>query len=69
MSDSASLSLPRRAAVNPTPLGAALLLILLGTWYLAQNVGARLAALYIVGALLGGSSSPTAAAPACARRC
>jgi uncharacterized membrane protein YedE/YeeE len=53
MSDSASLSFPRRAAVNPAPLGVSLLLILLGTWYLAQSVGARLAALYIVGALLG----------------
>jgi len=53
MSNTASLPLPRRADINRTPLGVSFLLILLGTWYLAQNVGARLAALYVVGALLG----------------
>lgn len=53
MSNTASLPLPRRADINPAPLGVSILLILLGTWYLAQNVGGRLAALYVVGALLG----------------
>jgi hypothetical protein len=53
MSDSASSSLRRRAAINPRPLGVSLVLILLGAWYLAQNVGARQSALYVVGALLG----------------
>ncbi|PVX37403.1 hypothetical protein C8C92_4048 [Janthinobacterium sp. 78] len=42
-----------RAAINPKPLGVALLLIVLGAWYLAQTVGATLSALYVVGALLG----------------
>jgi len=53
MSNTASLPLPRRADINPAPLGVSILLIVLGTWYLAQNVGGRLAALYVVGALLG----------------
>ena len=39
--------------MNPKPLGIALLLILLGAWYLSQVVGARQGALYVVGALLG----------------
>ncbi|QJE01473.1 YeeE/YedE family protein [Massilia forsythiae] len=53
MPDSASLPLPRRAAVNPGPLGVSLTLIALGAVYLAQGVGARQSALYVVGALLG----------------
>jgi uncharacterized membrane protein YedE/YeeE len=53
MSALASSSLRRRAAINPRPLGVSLVLILLGAWYLAQNVGARQSALYVVGALLG----------------
>jgi uncharacterized membrane protein YedE/YeeE len=53
MSTTASLPLPRRADINPAPLGISILLILIGTWYLAANVGGRLAALYVVGALLG----------------
>jgi uncharacterized protein len=52
MSDLAT-SLPRRANINPGPLGIAALLIVLGAWYLGQTVGARQAALYVVGALLG----------------
>jgi uncharacterized membrane protein YedE/YeeE len=52
-SDSAVLSTPPRVDINPKPFGVALLLILLGAWYLAQNVGGRLAALFVVGALLG----------------
>jgi uncharacterized membrane protein YedE/YeeE len=53
MSNSASLPLPRRADINPKALGVSLVLILLGAWYLAQNVGGRLSALFVVGALLG----------------
>jgi uncharacterized membrane protein YedE/YeeE len=53
MSHSASPSLLRRADINPSPLGISLLLIVLGAWYLAQEVGASQAALYVVGALLG----------------
>jgi uncharacterized membrane protein YedE/YeeE len=53
MSHSASPSLLRRADINPSPLGISLLLIVLGAWYLAHEVGARQAALYVVGALLG----------------
>jgi uncharacterized membrane protein YedE/YeeE len=53
MTDSATLSLPRRADINIKPFGVALVLILLGAWYLAQAVGPRQAALYGVGALLG----------------
>jgi uncharacterized membrane protein YedE/YeeE len=54
MTSSAISSLGGRSvALNPKPLGVALLLILLGAWYLAQNVGARFAALFVVGALLG----------------
>ncbi|SAL85649.1 putative inner membrane protein [Caballeronia arvi] len=52
MSDLAT-PLPRRANTNPGPLGIAALLIVLGAWYLGQTVGARQAALYVVGALLG----------------
>lgn len=44
---------PRRSAINPTPLGVALALILLGAWYLAQAISPRQSALYVVGALLG----------------
>jgi uncharacterized membrane protein YedE/YeeE len=53
MSVAASTSLPRRADINPKPLGVSLLLIVLGAWYLAQEAGARQAALFVVGALLG----------------
>ncbi|QGZ38638.1 hypothetical protein IP92_01011 [Pseudoduganella flava] len=53
MSSTASPSLPVRTAVNAQPMGIALLLIALGAWYLAQAVGPKQAALYIVGALLG----------------
>jgi hypothetical protein len=53
MSNSASLALPPRSAVNTTPLGMSLLLILLGAWYLAHEVSGRQSALYLVGALLG----------------
>ena len=53
MSNSASLALPARPGVNPTPLAVSLLLILLGAWYLAQAVSPRQSALYVVGALLG----------------
>jgi uncharacterized membrane protein YedE/YeeE len=52
MSDLAT-SLPRRADINPKPLGMAALLIVLGAVYLGQAVGVRQAALYVVGALLG----------------
>ena len=53
MSTSASLSLPRRPAVNLKPFGVALFLIVIGALYLAQVVSGIQAALYIVGALLG----------------
>ena len=53
MSDTATSPLRLRAAINPKPLGVALVLIVLGAWYLAQTVGATQAALYVVGALLG----------------
>lgn len=53
MSDTAMSPLRLRAAINPKPLGVALLLIVLGAWYLAQSVGIKQAALYVVGALLG----------------
>jgi uncharacterized membrane protein YedE/YeeE len=53
MSAAASPTLPHGANVNPKPLGVSLLLILLGAWYLAQNVDAKHAALFGVGALLG----------------
>jgi uncharacterized protein len=52
MSDLAT-PFPRRADIDPKPLGVALLLIVLGAWYLAQSVGPRQSALYVVGALLG----------------
>jgi len=45
--------MPRRAELNPKPLGVSLLLIVLGAWYLAQAVDAKHAALFVVGALLG----------------
>ena len=45
--------MPRRADLDPKPLGVSLLLIILGAWYLAQTVDARHAALFVVGALLG----------------
>ncbi|REG52058.1 sulfur transporter [Paraburkholderia sp. BL6669N2] len=51
-----STSLPRvsrRFDTDPKPLGVALVLIALGTVYLAQTVSGRQAALYLVGALLG----------------
>lgn len=51
MPDQASVS--RRADINLKPFGVASLLILLGAWHLAQAVGPRQAALYVVGALLG----------------
>jgi uncharacterized membrane protein YedE/YeeE len=53
MSNSTTTSLPGRAGINLKPFGVALVLILLGAWYLAQTVSARLSALYVVGALLG----------------
>jgi uncharacterized membrane protein YedE/YeeE len=53
MSDTITLPLRPRVAINPTPLGVSLLLILLGALYLLQTVSARQAALYVVGALLG----------------
>ena len=53
MTNSASLSGARGAAFNPRPFAIASFLLVLGAWYLAQVVGARQAALYVVGALLG----------------
>ncbi|MDN2701876.1 YeeE/YedE family protein [Janthinobacterium sp. SUN100] len=53
MSDIAASPPGLRAAINPKPLGVALLLILIGAWYLAHTVGINQAALYVVGALLG----------------
>ncbi len=53
MSLAASPSLASRATINPRPLGVALLLIVLGAWYLGHAVGPRQAALYGIGALLG----------------
>ena len=53
MTTLASPSLPRQADINPKPLGVALVLIVLGAWYLAQTVGAKHATLFVVGALLG----------------
>ncbi len=52
MSDLA-IPLPRRADIDPKPLGIAFVLIVLGAVYLAQSVGARQATLYVTGALLG----------------
>ena len=52
MSDLAT-PLARRADIDPKPLGIAALLIVLGAVYLGQTVGARQAALYVVGVLLG----------------
>ncbi|NNG25591.1 YeeE/YedE family protein [Telluria aromaticivorans] len=48
----ASPVLPRHA-INPAPLGVALVMIVLGAWYLANSVGWRQSALFVVGALLG----------------
>ncbi|WP_312518437.1 YeeE/YedE family protein [Massilia sp.] len=53
MSNTATLSQAPRADINPKPLGVAVLLIVLGALYLAQAVGARQAALFVVGSLLG----------------
>jgi hypothetical protein len=53
MSTAASSTLPRGVDIDPKPLGVSLLLIILGAWYLAQTVGAKHAALFVVGALLG----------------
>jgi uncharacterized membrane protein YedE/YeeE len=53
MSNTVSLPVRPRVDINPKPLGVALLLIVLGAWYLAQTVGAKLSALFVVGALLG----------------
>jgi hypothetical protein len=53
MSVVASTTVPRRADINPKPLGVALLLIVLGACYLARSAGARQAALFVVGSLLG----------------
>jgi uncharacterized membrane protein YedE/YeeE len=53
MSTLASASIPRRVDINPRPLGVSLLLIVLGAWYLTQEVGPRQSALFVVGALLG----------------
>ena len=53
MSTSASSTVAQRSDINLKPLGVALLLILLGAWYLAQNVSPKLAALFVVGTLLG----------------
>lgn len=53
MSNSASVSDRSYTAVNPRPLGVAIFFIVLGAWYLAQAVGGRQSALYVIGALLG----------------
>jgi uncharacterized membrane protein YedE/YeeE len=44
---------PRRADVNAKPLAIAALVIVVGATYLARTVDARIAALFVVGALLG----------------
>ena len=53
MSNTATLPHRPGADINLKPLGVAALLIVLGALYLAQVVGPRQAALYVVGALLG----------------
>src|SRR5690606_1150779 len=53
MTQASSAALPSRIDINLKPFAVSLLLILAGGWYLAQAVGARQAALYVVGALLG----------------
>ncbi len=53
MTSPASAVHPRSAAINPKPLAVSLVLIVLGAWYLAVNVGWRQSALFGVGALLG----------------
>ncbi|MBU9676140.1 YeeE/YedE family protein [Burkholderia multivorans] len=52
MSDLAS-SMPRRADVNAKSLAVAAIAIVVGTTYLARVADARIAALFVVGALLG----------------
>ena len=53
LSTSTSDSRRSGAHLNPRALAVALLLILLGAWYLAHAVSGRQSALYVVGALLG----------------
>lgn len=53
MADTASLSLRRRVDINLKPFAVSLLLIVAGSWYLAESVGWRQSTLYAVGALLG----------------
>ena len=53
MNHPASPVLARSAAINPKPLAVSLVFIVLGAWYLAQSVGWRQSALFVVGALLG----------------
>ena len=53
MSNTATLPVSPRSAINARPLGVASVLIVLGALYLAQVVGPTQATLYIVGALLG----------------
>ena len=53
MNHPASPVLARSAAINPKPLALSLVFIVLGAWYLAQSVGWRQSALFVVGALLG----------------
>lgn len=53
MSNVATPFVPRGAGINPAPLGISLLLIVLGAAWLAQTVSAKLAALFMVGTLLG----------------
>ncbi|MCD2519036.1 YeeE/YedE family protein [Massilia sp. G4R7] len=53
MSESATLPLARRIDINLKPLGVSLLLILMGAVFLMQAASAKLAALFVVGALLG----------------
>ena len=53
MPDTVSLPLRPRVDINPKPLGVSVLLILAGAVYLAQAVSPKLAALFVVGTLLG----------------
>lgn len=52
---STSITAPMRppSSINPGALWSALAIVVIGAWYLAQAVGPRQAALYVVGALLG----------------
>lgn len=52
---STSITAPMRppSNINPGALWSALAIVVIGAWYLAQAVGPRQAALYVVGALLG----------------